>query len=289
MGATAADPIVPTYAVRLGVSIPGSVGPDSRSLEWTLAGCRALGIVVVDVAIDALERVLGAPVPTVPLEPPTPDALAFGLLELEEDVLRDSYELAKRTFDAQMQAWRSTVSLAPLDDLHRAWRDAGISLEIVQVPDLVLWSDEEVDYACRVTRAVGARTLTTRASLAGPRRLAPAARRHNLRLSFMNDHTTGTADLGRIAQHDASLAVAIDVAAWISGGLGSLELFLKDHASRISHVRLKNEEKALVAEVLRLMRDHTWTFPAILAIEGTGDAWLSAVSDILDDCRATLA
>ena len=274
--------------MRLGLSIPGTVGPAGRSLESTLARCLDLGIVVVEVAIDTLEIELEAPVPTVPIEPPPADGLAFGLLELEEDVLRDSYELAKQTFDAQVQAWRTTVALAPLADLRRVWHEADVSIEIVRVPHLVLWSDDEVDYACRVARAVGARTLTTCASLAGPRRLVALADRHDLQLSFTNDETTSAAELGRILQHDDSITVGVDIDAWTTGGLGSPVPFLKEHGPRISHVRVKNVDKTLLVEVLRLIRDNAWTLPVMLAIDQTGDAWLSAARDALDDCDAAL-
>lgn len=288
MGAPAPHPVGRTHDVRLGVAIPEATGPDGRSLEWVLARCLDLGIVVVEVTLDTLEAALGAPVPTAPLEPPPADGLSFGLLEVEEDVLRDSYELAKQTFDVQLRAWRASVALAPLTDLHRTWQAAGVSIEIVRVPDLILWSDDEVDYACRATRAVSARTLATRASLAGPRRLAPLARRHDVQLSFASDQTTGAAELDRILQHDDSVAVAIDIARWTIGGHGSPVPFLMDHARRVSHVRLKNGDATRLAEILRPMRDNAWRFPAMLAVDATGDDWLSAVEEAIEDFEAAL-
>lgn len=295
MTAPAQSSVVRAHEVRLGISIPGAGGPASRSLDWMLARCLDLGISVVEVTLDTLEAVLGAPVPTAPLEPPPADGLALGLLELEEDVLRDSYERAKQTFDAQVRAWRASVALAPLAALHRTWQNAGVSIAIVRVPDLVLWSDDEVDYACRATHAVGARTLTTRASLAGPRRLAPLASRHNVQLSFTNDQTTGAAELGRILQHDDSIAVAIDIADWTTGGHGSLLPFLQDHAPRVSHVRLSDVERSdtIASDALRAMRDNAWPFPAIVAIDRPGpgeeDDWFAAVTEAVDACRARLS
>jgi hypothetical protein len=288
MRARTPHPLVRAHEVRLGVSIPEPVGLAGRSLEWALARCLDLGMGVVDVTLDTLEVVLGAPVPTAPLEPPPADGLAFGLLELEEDVLRDSYELAKRTFDVQVRAWRATVPLAPLADLRQVWQTAGVSIEVVTVPDLVLWSDDEVDYACRAARATGARALTTHASLAGPRRLGPLASRQDLQLSFSNDRTTGAAELARILQDDDSITVAVDIDAWTTGDHGSPVPFLKDYAPRISYVRLKNVDNTHIGDVLRLMRDNAWTFPAILAIDATGEAWLSAVEQAIDHCNAVL-
>jgi sugar phosphate isomerase/epimerase len=272
--------------VRLGVAIPATVGQAGQSLEWTLARCVDMGIVVVELSGDTLDSILGVPVATVPLEPPPADGLALGLLELEEDVLRDSYELARHSFDAQIRAWRATVSLAPLADLQRTWRNAGVSIDVVSVPDLGLWSDDEVDYACRAARAAGARVLATRASLAGPRRVAPFAHRHDVLLSFVGE-TTGAADLDRILEHDDRIAVALDLDAWTIGGHGSPLPFLRERAPRVSHVRWRAGSNTHMAELLRAMRANDWDFPAMIVVDPRpdDDDWYAGVTKVLAASR----
>lgn len=246
--------------VRLGLSIPTSIGAE---LDRALARCVEMGATTAEVHIKTLERVLGAPVPTVPLEPPPADGLAFGLLELEEDVLRDSYDLAKGTFDTQMRAWRSTVSLAQLLDLRQAWRSAGVSFTIVRIPDLVSWSDDETGYAFRLAEALGARVVATRASLSGPRRLSPLARRHGISLSFEGHSTAGASDLGRLLDEDDQIAVAIDFDTWTTEGFGSPLPFLREHGPRVSHVRLPAHDPmndAHVCELLDAVHENQWTF-----------------------------
>jgi sugar phosphate isomerase/epimerase len=301
MAAHTGDGVVRADDVRLGISIPGTVGLAGRSLDWALALCVDMGIAVVELSGNTLDSILGVPVPTVPLEPPPADGVEFGLLELEEDVLRDSYELAKQTFDAQLRAWRTTASLSPLERLRRSCQNAGISIDVASVPDLVRWSDDEVDYACRAARAVGARVLATRASLAGPRRLAPVARRHGVGLSFTGDAPTGADELGRILEFDDHIAVSVDLGTWTAAGQGSLLAFLDQHAPRVSHVRLRHLPRdgtaitsgsgdAPVRDVLRAMRDHSWGFPAIIVVDPMpdDDDWHADVTQALAYCRTSL-
>jgi hypothetical protein len=274
---------------RLGIAIPRPVGPAGPSLERTLGTCVAMGIAIVELSFDAIDTVLGAPVPTVPLEPPSTDGVTLGLLELEEDVLRDSYELAKQTFDAQLRAWRTSASLTPLGRFRLAWQSAGVSIDVVSIPDLALWTDDEVDHACRAARAAGARVVATRASFAGAPRLAVPARRHDLLLSFIGDSTTGAAELDRLLARDDRVAVGIDVGAWTSGGHGSPVPFIIEHARRISHVRLGATGDAHMREVLRAMRDHNWAFPAMVVVDpAPGGYWDAEVARVLADCRVSL-
>lgn len=273
-----------THDVRLGVAIPATVG---HSLEWAIARCADMGVAIVELSGETLDSILGVPVPTVPLEPPPADGLALGLLELEEDVLRDSYELARQSFDAQVRSWRATVSLAPLADLRRSCQNAGVTIDVVSIPDLNLWSDKEVDYACRATRAAGARVLATRAS-PGPRHLVPFAHRHDVLLSFVGETTTGASDLSRILEHDRRIDVSLDLHAWTSGGRGSPLPFLHEHAPRVSHVRLRDANNTQMAELLGAMRVNGWDFPVIIAVDPDpdDDDWQESVMKVVAANRA---
>ena len=297
---TAPVTIGDAQAVRLGIAIPRLDQPGAGNLDRTLARCIRLGISVVDISMDAIEAALGAPAPTVPLEPPPADGVSFGLLELEEDVLRDSYDLAKQTFDAQLRTWRQSTSLAPLAALARSWQAGGVSIDVVTVPELSLWSDEEVDYACRVARAVGTPVICTPLSIAGPRRLAPVARRHGVVLSFAGGPMAGVSELGRLVDTDDEVVVSVDISSWRPDGTSSLLTFLDQHAHRVSHLRLSDTRdgaavtfgsgEAPIREVLQAMRDHGWRFPALVVTEPSRDdgTWETEVADALAYCRTVL-
>lgn len=66
-----------------------------------------------------------------------------------------------KTFAAQLTGWRASVDLSPLGGFRRQYEDAGVHIEIVKWDDLARMTDEELDYAFRVSKALGARALST--------------------------------------------------------------------------------------------------------------------------------
>jgi len=288
-------------AVRLGLAVP-RLGhhPGTDRLDHTLNLCTRLDISVVDISMDAIETELGVPAPTVPLEPPPTDGVSFGLLELEEDVLRDAYDLARQSFDAQVRAWRLSTSVAPLAALTRPWQAAGIGIDMVTIPYLAPWTDEELDYACRVARSIGAHRLSTPLSIAAQRRLTPMARHHGILLSFVVDVRTTTSELDRLLASDEQVSLSVDVGAWTKGAHGSLLVLLEEHAARISHARLRDTRHggavtfgsgdAPIREVLQAIHTHRWSFPALIEIDPLWSqrGWNTEVAEALDYCRTVL-
>lgn len=134
----------------------------------------------IELSSGAIERHLGAPVPVVPLVPPPANALELGLLELEEEVLLDEYTLARDTFGTHLCAWRLSCDLGPLAALRRRYDEDGVAIERVRWDALAAMSDAEIDYACRVTKALGAHLVTIEPSRHVAARLEPHARRHGL-------------------------------------------------------------------------------------------------------------
>src|SRR5690606_39151235 len=101
---------------------------NGATVDELVERCRAEGVDFVELPAGPLERAIGAPVPTVALEPPPENGIELGLLELEEEVLLDSYELARATFDSQLREWRRATSLAPAGAIRRSWEAAGLPI-----------------------------------------------------------------------------------------------------------------------------------------------------------------
>lgn len=265
-----------TGGVRFGVSLTFDAG---RSLSVRLDDLRGRAAVdTVDVDIRLLERALGAPESAMPIEPPPLDGLAFGLLELEEEVLHDSYVLAAATLQSQVREWRTKIDVAAIGPISHTWDAAGLPFGIVTVPDLTTWSGDEQSYACRLASAAGARVVSTAFSQADPARLAPLARRHDLHISFVSD-ATGVADLARVTAEDTHLAVALDLHTWTLDEQGSLLPFVEAHADRLSHIYLPGSlrvddgaiavdvDDASIADVLRALGRRTSPIPVIVVVD----------------------
>jgi hypothetical protein len=263
----------------LGISVPEHLGPRGLSVEGLITRCRALDISLIEVRGDAIETFLGAPVPIVPLDPPPSDGegLALGLIDLEEEVLRDAYNLAKATFDEQVRAWRASVSLAGLDGLRRRLNEADVGVVSMTWADLGAAADADLHHACRVATTLGARAIVTSFPPAdGVGRLARVAQAHQLRIGL------DSSGAGSLDEVDASLAAGpfigttVDIGDWTADRSTTPIPFLSRHADRVTHVYVRDRRRdhgpsmpfgegdTPIGEVLAAMRAGGWPFPAIV-------------------------
>lgn len=291
----------PSSGVRLGLHVPSGLAL-SLSAGQVRAACSALGVDLVELHATVVEAFLDAPVPTVALEPPAVDGIELGLLELEEEVLQDSYELAKHTFDTQLRQWRESVPLAPLATWRRDWDAAGIVIHAVQWDGLAGWSDDEVDYAGRVSNRIGARVLATDLPRAGIGRLAGLAEPHALKLGVLNSAATRESAFVRALKEAPGVGAALDVEQWMVDGHQSPLSFIAAHADRLTHVRLTvrsthaggppfGDASPLVADLLQQQRKGGHDVPVILAVDA--ESWdgeqMQTIREALAFCRRTLA
>jgi hypothetical protein len=280
----------------LALAVPGAFARSRTDLDALRRACARLAVRTFAIEAAPLERLLGAPVPTVPLEPPPADGVAFGLLELEEDVLRDSYELARETFQGQLRAWRTDARTDALDTLRQDWQRDDVSFGLLHVPDLVLWNDDEVEYACRVARALGAGVLSTRRSLGGSARLATVSGALGIRLTIESDEATGDAELDRILGEAQHVSAAIDVGAWLAGGHGTPLPAIERHAARLTHIRMDDTAwpapgpaglGSPVHDLMRHLRTAPRPLPIVIDVDRDDrNEWLDEVTRAVAWCRS---
>jgi len=261
--------------------------------EEILAACRPLGIRAIELAASAVEAHLGKPtVPSWWLEMPE-NGFDTGALPLEEEILQDEVDLARQAFAARVREWRASVSLAPLEPLLRRCQDAGVRIAAIDAPDLATASDPEVDHAFRLAKALGAEALTMPLVVGEPRRLAPFAERHGMRVGFDNLLATRPADFASALAHSPRHGVSLDLEVWLAGGHGSPLPFLRQHAGHVIQVRVdaaalggtKADEPA--AEVLRDILDNGWPVRITLGLAPDADGRLDRAAILaraLDYC-----
>ena len=288
--------------VRIGIDL--SVSDPVGTLDFHDAFVRAgaLGVDVLAICAASIERALGAPVVPAAAQPLSGDSVELGLTPLEEEVLRDEVDQAQRAFATLVRHWRTTAPLTTLETLRHRTEAAGVGIASVTWPELARWSDEEIDYAFRATRTLGASVVTTPMSIGLARRLGPFADRHAVRLGILGQLASGGSDFEVALGHGAMVSAAIDTADWTAGRHGPLLPFLARYADQITHIRLRDctatgapvplgRGVAPISELLQAMRDRGWTFPALVAAEG-GDGNTSATAVLeqaLAFCRSCLA
>ena len=83
-----------------------------------------------------------------------------------------------------VKAWRLGLDLSKVEGARKLLSDAGISAHIVKMEPSRMGSDEEIDYAFKVAKAMGAKAVTDEINLETAKRVAPFAEKHGMYMAF---------------------------------------------------------------------------------------------------------
>lgn len=89
-------------------------------------------------------------------------------------------------YKEEVKAWRLGLDLSKVEGARKLLSDAGISVHIVKMQPSGMGSDEEVDYAFKVAKAMGAKAVTDEINLETAKRVAPFAEKHGMYMAFHN-------------------------------------------------------------------------------------------------------
>jgi sugar phosphate isomerase/epimerase len=289
--------------VQVGMNVPYNFGGRNMPKDEILERCVKLNVSALELRGQPIETFLGVPVMPPAATAGPDEGAAGGLIDLEQEVLRDARELARKTFADNLRQWRRSVDLTPLASLRKQYADAGVLIEIVKWDDIAMMADEEIDYCFRVAKALGARAVSTEISAHGPKRLAPFAEKHWLMAGLHGHATTGAAAFEAAFAAGPYVGANLDIGHWVAGGHGSPLPFLRQHAARITHIHVKDRRlndgpntpfgqgDTPIREVLQAMRDNKWTFQATLEFEYTipaGSDRMTELARALAYCRQCL-
>ena len=287
-----AKPNSKVNGVQLGLNVPYSFGPAQMSGDDVLKNCVQLGLSGVELRIQPVEVFLGAPADLI--YPPKKDKNA---------PKPTAAETAANT--AKLRDWRKSAAISRAKEFRAKWESAGVLIEIVKVDSIFKMSDDEVDYAFAVAKALGGRAISTEIAKSADdlKHLGQFADKHQLMVGYHGHHTTGP-------EHwEAAFALAkfnganVDIGHFIAGDFGSPVPFLKKHHERVTHVHIKDRKKGNgpntpfgegdtpIAEVLRLIRDEKWNIQATIEFEYKVPAEdrMKEIARAIQFCRAALA
>jgi hypothetical protein len=285
----AAKPDSKVAGVQIGLNVPYSFGPGQMSGDDILKNCVGLGLSGVELRVQPVEVFLGAPAeliyPKKEKGAPKTDATANA---------------------AKLRDWRKSAPMDRVKEFRTKWEAAGVLIEIVKVDSIFKMSDDEVDYAFMVAKALGGRAISTEISHTEPelKRLGQFADKHQLMVGYHGHATT------KPEHWEAAFALAkfnganVDLGHFVAGNNISPVPFLKQYHERITHVHLKDrkfnngpntpfgEGDTPIAEVLRLIRDNKWNIQGTIEFEYKVPADSDRMKEIaraIKFCRAALA
>ena len=290
LGAAEAKPNSKVAGVQIGLNVPYSFGSGVTDGDEILKNCVQLGLSGVELRAQPVELFLGAPKDLI--YPPKKDKNAP-----KADVAPHATTLKE---------WRKSAPMDRAKEFRAKWETAGVLIEIVKVDGIFKMSDDELDYAFTLAKALGGRAISSEISHteAELKRVGQFADKHQLMVGYHGHATT------KPEHWEAAFALAkfnganVDLGHFVAGNNTSPVPFLKKHHERITHVHVKDrklnngdntplgEGDTPIAEVLRLIRDSKWNMQGTIEFEykiPDGSDRMTELARAIKFCRDALA
>ena len=293
---TAADakPNSKVAGVQIGMNVPYSFGAVTDGDE-ILKTCVQLGLSGVELRAQPVEVFMGAPKELI--YPPKKDKNAP-----KDDAPKAESAAPKTT----LKEWRKTAPMDRAKEFRAKWEAAGVLIEIVKVDGIFKMSDEELDYAFTLAKALGGRAISSEISHveAELKHVGEFADKHKLLVGYHGHATT------KPEHWEAAFALAkynganVDLGHFVAGNNTSPVPFITKYHDRITHVHVKDrkfnnggntplgEGDTPIAEVLRLIRDQKWNIQATIEFEykvPEGSDKMKELARAIQFCRTALA
>jgi hypothetical protein len=218
--------------------------------------------------------------------------------------LTPEQEAAQKAAAEETRKWRAGVSLDKVKAFRKKYEDAGVSIDVVKWDGIFGFSDDELAYAFQVSKALGARALSSEIVVGQTKRLGQFADKHKLQMGY-HGHTAVTPAIWEATFAEARYNAAnLDLGHFVAGNNTSPVPFIKQYHDRISHLHVKDRKlnngpnvpfgqgDTPVKEVLQLMRDNKWKFQATIEFEypvPEGSTRMAEIAKSVAFCRQALA
>jgi sugar phosphate isomerase/epimerase len=278
-------------------------------LENVIKYCKEIGLSSLELMSGDLEDFLGAPKnPTTgmfspPPPPPPPPAGAQAAITSPPAAPRQRREMtpeqqaAVTKYNQDLKAWRVSVPMSKVVEARKLFDNAGIKIHIVKFSP-ARWSDEEIDYAFKTAKALGAKGVCDEIGEEAVKKLGPIAAKHGMYAIFHNHNQFGTPGFS----YDPFLAVSPAVMLNFDAGhfFGSTGLhpntIIEKYHDRIFSIHLKDKTgpktepantnqvwgqgEAPIADVLLLIKKNKWPIYCDIELEYDVKPWSTSVKEV---------
>lgn len=256
----------------------GAITYSWRSMSWdamdVLKFCKETGITSIEMMGSVAETYAGMPT--------SPPRLRRGAPITEDE--RTNYRKNVAIANEKQRVWRLKAPMAKFKELRKLYNDAGVDIHIIKFSP-ARWTDEEIDYAFRAAKALGAKGITNEIGLEAAERLAKFAEKHQLYAIYHNHMQPGEPGFN----FDDFLAFSpmnmlnFDVGHYVGAtGKHPNEIIEKYHDRIVSlHIKDKTakgkdpentnmpwgEGDTPIADILQLIRDNNWPIHCDIELE----------------------
>ena len=250
--------------------------------------CLQAGISSIELMGNVAEEYAGAPkmTPRPPRGTELTDAGRDSILQVFEEAMKKRSE------------WRKTADLSKYEELRQMFNDAGVNIHIVKFSP-ANWSDEEIDYAFRAAKAMGASGVSNEIGHEACARLGKFAEKHDMFAIFHNHGQPGDPDFNfeDFLIYSPKVMLNFDVGHYF-GATGKhpnevieqlhdriFSIHLKDKTARDADRPDTNmpwgEGDTPLADILTLIRDNPWPIHCDIELEYPVPEGSDAVQEVI--------
>ena len=286
--------------VRLGVISYSFREMADQSAEAMLQYVRDCGLNAVELMGETAESFLGRPLDKT-------DHESFHRLsrkkrkkkitDEERKILADLI-LQQESYDKESEQWRNKVSIADYAKLRKMYNDAGVSIYAFK-PNYLLGkgnSDSNINYAMQVGKILGASHVT----LELPRKpehslkLGQLAEKNGIYVAYHGHEQQNPTWWDTALSQSPNNSINLDLGHYVAAGNPDPLELIKEKQQHILSIHIKDRQNPTngkknvpfgrgdtpIKEVLRLMRDQKYTFPATIEYEYKTPAGSTIINEI---------
>lgn len=285
--------------------------PD-QSAEATLQYVLDSGISAIELMGGPAESFAGAPKNTVDMRTIFPLMRKRRenqtLTEDEQKILAEA-DAKTKAYREEVSKWRMSAPMDKFEKVRKMYNQAGVTIYGFK-PDAfgMQATDADIDYGMRAAKALGANQVTLEhpANDAHTLRLGKMAEKHGIRVGYHgHEQQTPTFWDTALAQSPAN-AMNFDLGHYVAAGQPDPLALIRQKHDRISSMHIKDRQDPAhgkgnlpwgqgntpLTQVLGLMREQKYTFPAAIELEyqiPQGSNSVAEVKKCLEYCRRVLS
>ncbi len=229
-------------------------------------------------------------------------------LSADEKKEMEDMKAQMESYNKEVVKWRSSASMDKFAQLKKMYADAGVTIYGFKPSTFgPSNTDAEIDYGIRAAKALGASHVTREftSDMAHTKRLSNIASKHKIYVAY-HGHEQQTPTLWDAALKQSKYnAMNLDVGHYVAAGNPSPIDLINEKHKRISSIHIKDRQTPAngkanlpwgegdtpIVEILQLMRDKKYKFPASVELEykiPNGSDAVKEVAKCVGYCRKAL-
>jgi sugar phosphate isomerase/epimerase len=207
----------------------------------------------------------------------------------------------------ELRRWRLASSPATFKAVSKKFSDNGINIALLcyNMPRTI--TDDEIDYAFQMAKALGAKAMSSTTQVSVSKRVAPFADKHKMMVGFHGhsnitdpDEFATPESFATAMSYSKFHGVNLDIGHFTAANFDPLA-YIQAHHERITNLHLKDRKKnqgpnvpwgqgdTPIKEVLRLLKQKKWDIPANIEYEYAGEDAVAEVAKCFQYCKDALA